>query len=96
MTVFSLCPTCNTNNSIKHIIVYFPNDLKHEFNIPDSLYEVIIPFFTLNISSNFKKKMYSAILYKNVIVILCKLITFTADSSNKRKKTIILHHRKNW
>ncbi|KAE9525443.1 hypothetical protein AGLY_014243 [Aphis glycines] len=57
-----LCPTCNTNYSIKHIITQCPNfnEARKDFNIPDNLYEAIGPF------SNF----HSVILYfkKNRIV----------------------------
>ncbi|XP_016658134.1 uncharacterized protein LOC107883144 [Acyrthosiphon pisum] len=50
-----LCPTCNTNYSIKHIIIHCLNfnEARKEFNIPDNLYEAIGPF------SNF----HSVILY---------------------------------
>jgi len=41
-----LCPTCNTNFSIKHIIVHCPNfnEARKFFNIPDNLYKAIGPF----------------------------------------------------
>ncbi|KAE9528885.1 hypothetical protein AGLY_012460 [Aphis glycines] len=41
-----LCPTCNTNYSIKHIITQCPNfnEARKDFNIPDNLYEAIRSF----------------------------------------------------
>ncbi|KAF0749002.1 Uncharacterized protein FWK35_00022234 [Aphis craccivora] len=41
-----LCPTCNINYSIKHIIVHCSNfnAARRDFNIPDNLYDAIGPF----------------------------------------------------
>jgi len=42
-----LCPTCNANYSIEHIIIHCPNfnEVREDFNIPaDYQYEAIGPF----------------------------------------------------
>ncbi|CAI6364064.1 unnamed protein product [Macrosiphum euphorbiae] len=54
-----LCPTCNTNYSIKHIIIHCPNfnDARKDLNIPDNLYEAIGPFSNFHNIILFLKKI---------------------------------------
>jgi hypothetical protein len=75
-----LCPTCNENYSIKHI-VHCPNfnEGRKDFTIPDNMYEAIDPF------SN----------YQNIILYL-KKIELSMTYNNVKTMKLMLYEKKNY